>query len=171
MFRRAAQTIVLTENKILEILLNNNLSELQKLITPTNVNNILNPNNKYTALHYAIKFELNDIIQFLLSKGADLDACDNLGNDCYDLALKYDIKIIINKMKKPRDNEIKALQEEIINKKRRIDDLEYKNRDLKHENEYISKINNELSDKNKKLKSDNDDLNIAFNNAIKKTKK
>jgi ankyrin repeat protein len=131
----------------------------------------LNPNNKYTALHYAIKFELNDIIQFLLSKGADLDACDNCGNDCYDLALKYDIKIIINKMKKPRDNEIKALQEEIINKKRRIDDLEYKNRDLKHENEYISKINNELSDKNKKLKSDNDDLNIAFNNAIKKTKK
>jgi ankyrin repeat protein len=168
--RYSSSTIVLTENRILEILLNNNLTELQKLITTSNVNNILNKHNKYTALHYAIKFELNDIIEFLISKNGNLLAIDSLGNDCYDLALKYNIKIILDKMKRPKDEEVRVLKEEINAKKRRIEDLEYKNNDLKHENEYISKINSDLNEKNKKLKDDNHDLTVAFNNAMKKHK-
>ena len=171
MFRRASQTIVLTENRVLEILLNNNLTELQKIITSTNVNNILNQNNRYTALHYAIKFELNDIIEFLISQGGNLECLDNLGNDCYDLALKYNIKIIVNKMKKPRDNEINILKEEINSKKRWIDELEYKHNELKQEFKYINDINTELNDKNKRFKSDNEELTRGFENAMKKHKK
>lgn len=172
MFRRASQTIVLTENNILEILLNNDLTELQKIITSANINNILTKYNKYTALHYAITFKLNNnIIEFLISKGSNLDCLDNLGKDCYDLALENNIKIITDKMKKPRDNEINILKDEINTKKRRINELEYKYNELKQEVSYINDINTELNDKNKRLKSDNEELTRGFEIAMKKHKK
>ena len=172
-------------NKILFYIVTGNLVELRKLINNSNINIIIDNVNNYTALHYAVKLPNNNIVEYLMSCGANPDIKQNEGKDAIDLSIESNKRYLIDKLLKKNDVELDQLYS-------KFDDVQYKNRalertneDLKQKNEYISKSTDqyvkkidELKEENVKLKDDNvklkrkiDDSEKAFANLLKKVQK
>jgi len=172
-------------DKIIFYIVTGNLMELRKLINTTNIDIIIDTKNNYTALHYAVKLPNNNIVEYLMSCGANPNIKQNEGKDAIDLSIETNKRYLIDNLLKKNDVELDQLYS-------KFDDTQYKNRtlertnaDLKQTNEYLNKSTDqyvnkieELKEENVKLKDDNvklkrkiDDGEKAFANLLKKVQK
>ena len=150
-----------------------NLTKTKNLISNTSVNKILDSSGN-TALHYAIMFKQYDIIQYLLSIGANELLKNITGDDCRTLACRYfsleffDVK----------NNETKDLKKTILTQTNEIVSLkdsliEWKNYYDKLNKKFIilNEQNTELKTENIKLKRKLEFVEDSFNQLSKKHKK
>jgi ankyrin repeat protein len=189
MFRNSYQTVTQTVTRNNDNTLNNsnaiicavvtgNIIELRNLVNTVNVNRIIDNVNEYTALHYAVGLPNQQVIKYLIECGGDIDIKNKNNEDCLTLSLASNRKFIVNLLLEKNDKEIDIY----LNK---IDDLNYKNKnlektvkELKETNNYLNKSNDEYIEKinnikleNSELKRKLDDSNEAFKNILKKQKK
>ena len=162
-----------------------NIIEIKKLINSSNVNKIIDIKNNYTALHYAVKFPNNNIVEYLMNCNADITIKQFEGKDAIDLSIESNKRYLIDNLLKKNNIEIDQLYT-------KFDDLHYKtktfernNNDLKQSNEYLMKSNDnyikkieEIKEDNVKLNEDNvkykrklEDSDKAFSNLLKKVQK
>lgn len=182
-----------TNSDIMTAIITNNLNKLKTLINKNNVNIIINNENNYTSLHYAIMLTDNiNIIKYLLELDADISLTENRGLNSYDLSLKYSSKIIFEYIKEKQQNKINNLKINNNSLLLNIDTLKKTNSHLNDtidgynkkinnlndiitdNNDIITDNNNIITDynnKNKNLKRDLDESERAFNNLLKKSKK
>ena len=172
-------------DKILFYIVTGNHVELRKLINSTNINNVIDIKNNYTALHYAVKLPNNNIVEYLMSCGANPDIKQNEGKDAVDLSIESNKRYLIDIVLKKNNAEIDQLYS-------KFDDIHYKNKtlertnaELKEKNEWLNKSSDQyvnkidmLKEENVKLKDDNvklkrkiDDGEKAFANLLKKVQK
>ena len=107
-----------------------NLSELKTLINEGNVNNIIDSKNGYTALHYAIKFNHDKIIDFLLNMGANPSFKNYDKQDSFDLSLRYQSKHVISYELNDKKVINSELQKTVTSLERKITNLETNNKYL-----------------------------------------
>ena len=129
------------------------------LLTETNVNDIIDTKNGYTALHYAIMFNRHKFITFLLEKGAYTDIKTYENQDAFDLSLKYQNKTTFLHEIDKKSIANSELQHIISRKERDIKNLELNNK-------YLDNMFNEVTVKNSLLKKDIENLNDE-NNTLK----
>jgi ankyrin repeat protein len=135
--------------------------ELTKLINKNNVNKIIDSKNSYTALHYAVKFNNNKIIEFLLKLGADPELKTSEQQDAYDLSLKYQNKYVITYIlneKNDTHNDLKKV----------VSSLERKVNDLQTNNNYLIESIDEMGVKSSILKSEINTLKKAISDSNSK---
>jgi ankyrin repeat protein len=161
-------------NNILFSIITGNVCEVKKLVNKNNINNIIDTKNNYTALHYAVKLPNNEIVEYLVNCGANVNLKQNEGKDAIDLSIEANKRFLINKLITDTSKDSKELDELYV----KYDDVNYKfknlektNKTLKDANEYLEKVNEELKENNSKLKRKLEDSETAFENLLKKTKK
>lgn len=160
--------ITKVSNDIIYSISIDNFEELTKLINKNNVNDIIDNKNGYNALHYAVKFNNNKMIDYLLSIGANpyIKTGSNSAftfitqEDAFDLSLKFQSKHIISY----ELNENKKKNSEF---QRTVSSLEKKVLNLDTNNKYLINSVDELILKNNLLKKDNSVLKIANTNLNK----
>lgn len=124
-----------------------NYQELTRLINEGNVNNVIDTKNKFTALHYAIRFDNDKMITFLLNMGANPSLKTSDKQDAFDLSLKYQNKTTITYELDDRKHTNDELH-------RSISTLEKKIMTLETNNKYLIKSVDDLVSKNSLLKDD-----------------
>ena len=87
-------------NKILFYIVTGNLVELRKLINNSNIDNIIDTKNNYTALHYAVKLPNNNIVEYLMSCCANPNIKQNEGKDAIDLSIESNKRYLIDNLLK-----------------------------------------------------------------------
>lgn len=155
-----------------------NITNLRRLVNSSNVNNIIDKKNKYTALHHAVRIKKNDqIIEYLMSCGANPSITQDDGKDAIDLSIDANYRFLIDKLLKEKDKELENLYLKYDNLGYKFKDLEKTNRDLLKNNEYLINSTIEYDEKIESLKIENlnlkrkfDESEKAFNNLLKKTK-
>ena len=173
----------------LDTLHTNNIQKIKEKINNKNVNNIIDRSNNYTALHYAISLSNDEITEYLLACGANVDLKDREGNDCYSLSRNKFLHNLLIKRKEDKIYELQLRNDELKNK---IKDLEEKNNYLnKSADDYIVKvvkITSELTEKKEEvialksiiskhenemnaLKRKLEDSDTAFTNLLKRQRK
>ena len=166
------QTQSRSDNEIILEIVTCNIENLRRLVDSSNVNNVIDKKNKYTALHHAVRINKNDqIIEYLMSCGADPNAKQDEGKDAVDLAIETNHRYLIDILLKEKEKELDNLNY-------KVKGLESKNQDLVKSNEYLIKSTTDYVEKieslnveNKNLKRKFDESEKAFNNVLKKTKK
>lgn len=172
--RSFTQTIVKT-NDIVYYICTDDLINLKNVVDNSNVNQIIDSKNRYTALHYAVKFNNISIINFLLSIGANPYLKNNENLDCFNLSFKYHTTAVYdNVIKTLKDNvsdlnkKITTLEKKIDNDSlntkyliKSIDDSVIKIDNLKNDNYLLKKDNSTLKSKNNLLNKENDNLTNA----------
>jgi ankyrin repeat protein len=133
-----------------------NYEAFAALLNESNVNDIIDTKNGYTALHYAIMFNREKFITFLLEKGANTDIKTSENQDAFDLSLKYQNKISFLHEIDKKNKANSELQRIITMKERDIKDLEINNK-------YLDDMFNEVTLKNSLLKVDNENLKEEIN--------
>ncbi len=139
------------ESDIIYCMSIDDLKEFKNLVNNSNVNKIIDTKNRYTALHYAIRFNNGSMIEYLLSIGANpyLKTYDN--QDCFDLSMKYQTKDLYN-------YEIKSLKSINSDYEKKVITLERKIENHETNNKYLVKSIDDLVAKNNKLKDDFSDM-------------
>lgn len=145
-----------------------NINEIKLLVNETNVDDVIDEKNKFTALHYAIKFGDKEIINYLLSLKPSITKKTASGEDAIDISFKYHNKDVINATLLDKNNQIKNLQKD-------IDLSERKRRNLETNNSYLVKSVDGLVEKNDQLKYEinvlqnkNKELDEGFNKLKRK---
>jgi ankyrin repeat protein len=145
-----------------------NIHEIKNHINETNVDNVIDDKNRFTALHYAIKFGDKEIINYLLGLKASITKKTATGEDAIDLSFKYHNKDVINATLIEKNTQIKNLQKD-------IDLSEKKRRNLESNNSYLVKSVDNLVEKNDNLKFEinvlqdkNKELDEGFNKLKRK---
>jgi ankyrin repeat protein len=169
--RTISQTIS-NDSNIIYCICINDLRLLKNLVTESNVNQIIDAKNKYTALHYAIRFNNESMIDYLLSIGANPSLKTIDSQTAFDLSLKYqtktvyeheikDLKLNVSELK----GTVSALERKIENNTidtkylvKSIDDLVAKNNNLKCDFSEIKKENLSLKNRNSLLIKENSSL-------------
>lgn len=121
------------------------------LINESNVNDIIDTKNGYTALHYAIMFNREKFIIFLLEKGAYTDIKTYENQDSFDLSLKYQTKTAFLHEIAKKNKANNELNNIINMKERDINNLEINNK-------YLDSMFNQVTSKNSLLKKDIENL-------------
>lgn len=168
-----------TDDEIVFAIVTCNITNLRRLVNSSNVNNIIDKKNKYTALHHAVRIKKNDqIIEYLMSCGANPNLKQDEGKDCIDLAIEANYRYLIDKLFKDKEKEIDNLYTKYDDLNFKVKGLERTNQELIRSNEHLSKSNGEFVEKIESLKTENcnlkrkyDESEKAFNNLLKKTKK
>lgn len=154
-------------NEIIYLISIDNFEEFKQIIDKNNVNNIIDTKNGYTALHYAIKFNNNRMIDLLLNLGANPDLLTLDDQDAYDISLKFQNKFLVKHI-------LNEKNETNTESKRVISALERKNTDLNLNNKYLLKSIDEIGLKNKEIKTKLNNIEIEntglknSNNYVKK---
>ena len=148
-----------TYNDIIYNLSIDNYDSFILLINESNVNDIIDTKNGYTALHYAIMFNREKFITFLLEKGAYTDIKTYENQDAFDLSLKYQNKTAFLHEIHKKNKVNSELQRIIMMKEKDIKNLEINNK-------YLDGIFNEVTVKNSLLKKDIENLKEE-NNSLK----
>lgn len=167
------------DNEIIFAIVTCNITNLKRFVTSSNINNIIDKKNKYTALHYAVIIKKNDqIIEYLMSCGANPSIKQDEGKDAIDLSIESNYRFLIDKLLKNKDGELDNLYLKYDKLSYKFKDLEKTNQELSKTNEYLMKSSNEYVEKIEYLKDDNinlkrkfDESEKAFTNLLKKTKK
>jgi ankyrin repeat protein len=143
---------IIQKNDIIYHMSMDSYDNFEKLITEMNVNNIIDSKNGYTALHYAIKLNNENMMEYLLNMGADPYLKTLTNEDAFDISLKYQSKFVISHKLNDLKENSKELQKtiSIINKE---------NNDFNINNKYLLKTVDELIIKNNLLKVQVIDLN------------
>ena len=148
------QTHRQTENKrcldLIYSITTNNLSEVRKLVTEQNVNNVIEFDLKMTALHYAAtQLRLDsDIEKFLLSLGGNPNIKNVYNQDSYDISMKCNRRSLF-------DHKISSLQKENKDLSATITTLGKRNRETEEHNIFLSTSCNNYKEKHQKLEHDN----------------
>ena len=138
------ETITTLRNNILYYMSIGNYIEFCKLISSTNVNDIIDSKNGYTALHYAIRLNDEKMIQFLLNNHANPYLKTYAKEDSFDLSIKYQTKYVIT-------NEMNTTNKTLSTLNRKIKDYEINNR-------YLVKSVDELTEQVITLRQNNGNL-------------
>ena len=170
--RTLSQTSTIKGSDIIYCMSIDDLKGLKNLVTDSNVNQIIDTKNKYTALHYAIRFNNESMIDYLLSIGANpsLKTIDN--QNSFDLSLKYqtktvyeheikDLKLNVSELKGTVSALERKIENSAVNTKylvKSIDDLVLKNNNLKYDFSEIKKDNLSLKSRNSSLLKENSSL-------------
>ncbi len=154
------------------------LEQVRRLVNSSNVNNVIDHKNRYTALHYAVKQPNNEIVEYLMNCGADPSIKQNEGKDSIDLSIEANKRFLINKVIAKNEKELDELYAKYDEKNYSMKTLERKNKELSENNTYLQKNNSdyvqrieELKEENKSIKRKLDESEKAFENLLKKNKK
>ncbi len=155
-----------------------NLQEVTRLVNSSNVNNVIDTKNGYTALHYAVKLPSNDIVNYLMNCGANPNIKQNEGKDSIDLSIESNKRFLVNKVIEKTNKELDEIYTKYDENKYTIKKLEKENKQLIEENTYLQKTNTDYAKKVEELKEENkntkrklEDSEKAFENLLKKNKK
>lgn len=119
---------------IMFAIITGNLSSIRTLVNSSNANNIIDTKNNYTALHHAVRIRgNNEIIEYLLSCGADPTIKQNEDKDAIDLAIEANYRYIIDKVYTDTTTRLT----------KKITTLEEENKELQKSNEHLIKTRNE----------------------------
>ena len=173
------QTQTQSDDEIIFAIVTCNITNLRRLVNSSNVNNVIDKKNKYTALHHAVRIKKNDqIIEYLMSCGANPTIKQDEGKDAVDLAIEANYRYLIDRLIKEKEKELDTLYTKYDDLGYKVKGLERTNQELVKTNEYLTKSTSEYVDKIESLKVDNtnlkrkfDESEKAFNNLLKKTKK
>ena len=173
------QVISTQSDEIMFAVVTGNLTTLRRLITQTNVNALIDRKNGYTALHHAVRIKKNDqIVEFLLSMGANPSIKSGEQKDSVDLAIESNYRYLIDKMMRDKDIEIDGLHSKLDDTNYKFKQFERENKTLTDENQYLKKSTEQYVNKIEELKVENaglkrkyEDCEKAFSNLLKKTKK
>ena len=173
------QNISTQSDDIMFAVVTGNLTTLRRLITQTNINEIIDRKNGYTALHHAVRIKKNDqVVEFLLSMGADPALKSGEQKDSIDLAIESNYRYLIDKMINDKDVELDNLNAKLSNVDYKFKQFERENKTLTEENQYLKKSTEQYVNKIEELKVENtnlkrkyEDSEKAFSNLLKKTKK
>lgn len=165
-------------DEIIFAIVTGNLREVTRLVNSTNINNVIDNKNRYTALHYAVKLPNNDIVEYLMNCGADPNIKQNEGKDSIDLSIEANKRFLINKVMAKNERELDDVYNKLDESKHTMRTLERKNKELTEANTYLEKVNGEFGKKIEELKEENksvkrklDDSEKAFENLLKKNRK
>lgn len=167
------------DDEIIFAIVTGNVDSVRRLVNNTNVNKVIDRKNNYTALHHAVRIKRNDeIIEYLLSIGANPSIKQNEGKDAVDLSIEANYRYLIDKMLKQKDTELDKIYSKFDDINYGYKNLERKNKELVEENNYLKKSASEYVCKIEELKTENvslkrkyDESEKAFANLLKKTKK
>ncbi len=126
-------------DQIIFAVVTGNLREVTRLVNTSNVNNVIDTTNRYTALHYAVKLPNNDIVEYLMNCGADPNIKQNEGKDSIDLSIEANKRFLINKVMAKNDKELDDIYNKLDESKHNIRTLERKNKELNESNNYLQK--------------------------------
>lgn len=168
-----------SSNEIMFAVLTSNPQEVRRLVNSSNVNDIIDTTNNYTALHHAVRIRGNNaVIEYLMSIGANPKLKQDEGKDCIDLAIEANYRYLIDRLIKEKDIELDKIYDKFDAINYQYKDLERKNEKLVEENEYLKKSTSQYVEKIETLKTENDGLKRkydesekAFTNLLKKVKK
>lgn len=168
-----------SSNEIMFAVLTSNLQEVRRFVNSSNVNNIIDTTNNYTALHHAVRIRGNNsIIEYLMSIGANPKLKQGEGKDCIDLAIEANYRYLIDKLIKDKDVELDKIYDKFESINYEYKNLQKKNTVLVEENEYLKKSSSQYVEKIALLKTENvglkrkyDESEKAFANLLKKVKK
>ena len=155
-------------NTVLFSVVTGNLKEVTKLVNNNNINNIIDKTNNYTSLHYAVKLPNKNIVEYLISCGANPKIKQNEGKDAIDLSIESNKRYLIDHLLTKNDLELDNIYSKFddISHNKKI--LESENTELKQANQYLNIANDQYVKKIDELKKFNQDLHITNNTAIKK---
>jgi len=163
---------------IIYAIVTGNLREVTRLVNSSNVNNVIDLKNRYTALHYAVKLPNNEIVEYLMNCGADPNIKQNENKDSIDLSIEANKRFLINKVIAKNNKELDELYAKYDEKNYSMKTLERKNKELTETNVYLqtsnteyARRNGELEGENKALKRKCEESDKAFENLLKKNKK
>ncbi len=155
-----------------------NLRMVRELVNSSNVNNIIDNVNGYTALHHAVRLPGNDIVEYLMSIGADPDLKQKEGKDSIDLSIEANKRYLINKVIAKASEGLDDAYTKLDDAKYNLRSVERRNVELTEENSYLKKLNQEHLGKIEQLKEENilvkrkyQESEKAFENLLKKNKK
>lgn len=168
-----------SNNEIMFAVLTSNPQEVRRLVNSSNVNDIIDTTNNYTALHHAVRIRGNNaVIEYLMSIGANPKLEQNEGKDCIDLAIEANYRYLIDRLIKEKDIELDKIYDKFDAINYQYKDLERKNEKLVEENDYLKKSTSQYVEKIETLKTENaglkrkyDESEKAFTNLLKKVKK
>ena len=155
------RTTIISDNakNIIYFMSTDNYLEFSKLINEGNVNNIIDTKNNYTALHYAVKFNNDKMIEYLLNMGANPLIKTVNHQDAFDLSLKYQTKCVFN-------HEIGELKETNKYLKCDVSALQKRINTLNTNNKYLDSSVTRLMSSNDVLKKQVSTLTKEKNSAI-----
>lgn len=163
---------------ILFAVVTGNLRQVRELVNSSNVNNIIDNVNGYTALHHAVKLPGNDIVEYLMSCGANPDLKQKEGKDSVDLSIEANKRFLVNKVIAKASEGLDEAYSKLDDAKYNLRSVERKNAELIEENTYLKKLNQEQLGKIEELKEENNlvkrkyqESEKAFENLLKKNKK
>ena len=111
------------------------LDTVKQLVNSSNVNNVVDQKNGFTALHIAIsKSSGSDIVKYLLSVGANADVKTKSNLDSYEMAFDHKKRCVFDHAVEQKQNTIDAL---LV----KNDTLNNKVADLTEKNSYLTKSN------------------------------
>ncbi len=165
-------------DEIIFAVVTGNFSEVTRLVNSSNVNNVIDIKNRYTALHYAVKQPNNEIVEYLMNCGADPSIKQNENKDSIDLSIEANKRFVVNKVIAKNEKELDELYAKYDEKNYTLKTLERKNKELNETNTYLQKTNSEyvqrieeLKEENKSIKRKLDESEKAFENLLKKNRK
>jgi uncharacterized coiled-coil protein SlyX len=152
----SSQTTQDEENKrIRDAIMNNNLQEVRRFVSSSNINNIITQNG-YTPLTVALSFENNnDIVNYLLEL---LPTLTNVDKDIIEKSRKEYLPLLVQHFTRSQQKKIDSLCDKNDDLKKRNETLES---NIKYMNNSISGFNEKLSENKRiieKLTSDNKTL-------------
>ena len=162
-------------NAILFAVVTGNLREVQRLVNSSNVNVIIDTVNNYTALHHAVKLPSNDIVEYLMKCGANVNLKQKDGKDSIDLSIEANKRYLINRVIADESRGIDEVYTKLDDAKYNLRSVEKKNVELVEENNYLKKVNQENTTKISQLKEEVilgkrklEQSETAFTNLLKK---
>ncbi len=171
-------TISSNSDNIIFAIVTGNLFEVTRLVNSSNVNNVIDTKNRYTALHYAVKLPNNDIVSYLMKCGADPNIKQNEGKDSIDLSIESNKRFLVDKILSKTNKELDDVYTKLDENKHHTRSIERKNKELEESNNYLTKVNGEyvkkiddLKEENKNIKRKLEDSEKAFENLLKKNRK
>ena len=152
-----------TNREITNAIIDDNLDELKKLVKSNNVNIIVDRRNKFTALHLAIIFGKQSLIQYLIMDcGASTSILTADGKDSAQLADDHGcgkafLNAVLKDVEKKNENSISEasfLKIDVNRLKREVDILEGKVKSLDTQNSSLNARNSELKQAYQNLEKD-----------------
>lgn len=158
-----------------------NLSEVRRLVTRERVNNVIDDRNGLRAIHLAIRIGNKSIIEYLLSLDADLSIKNEAGEDSYQLSLKYQNEEIIQYLRQEKtrlskknnelDDSLKKEKERHTYLLRSVDAHIKKNEELNNEVNTLRREKDELNKQVTTLKRKYSELDSSYEGLLSEIRK
>ncbi len=152
-----------TNQDIIHAIVIGNLNKIKTLVKKNNVNNILDDDNKFTPILYAVSHPYQSIIKYLLSLDADYTVKDSDGRSIFDISIGSNKKLLFEIITTNLDNRLDIISEE-LKEMRANNNLQRKLLDEKKvQIAYIDKVVDDTNKELTKLEHKYDDLEHKYN--------